>query len=189
MVGAKSCVCVCRWAVFGTLDTNAYTWLSGVMILLYTFFAAGRQLRMSLRRRVLRLTPFALSSIWVSLSRHMQQPWTRVVVHTREGPPLWTQTPIHGRFVVVARRVSCCLCLKPPLPLFNQTSHGKYSRRSYQLDACSPPCAVVLVNLLIAMFADTYTRIKSRSELEYLYLHSNRIHEHRDVMLRRACSK
>ena len=30
--------------------------------------------------------------------------------------------------------------------------------------------SIVLVNLLVAMFADTYTRIKESSELEYTYL-------------------
>lgn len=48
----------------------------------------------------------------------------------------------------------------------------------------APPTAQV--NLLVAMFSETYSRIKTRAELEYLFQKSFRIHHHMNVTHRYA---
>ena len=44
--------------------------------------------------------------------------------------------------------------------------------------------SVSLVNLLVAMFADTFARVKENSEREYVYLKYMRLFEYRNVLLR-----
>ena len=43
--------------------------------------------------------------------------------------------------------------------------------------------SIVLVNLLVAMFADTYNRVKEASEQEYTYMRYKRIFEYRHILL------
>ena len=43
--------------------------------------------------------------------------------------------------------------------------------------------SVVLVNLLVAMFADTFTRVKQEAEMEYVFLRCTRLFEYKHVIL------